>query len=135
MDMIRVNNYTDSRFSANVLAQHGCFLMDEEPYEVEIISDSEAIVRGTNRDYYEELIEQFRFFTPHISIFYDTCKRIVKQYEKAEIIEVALKDIQPSQFYVDMDKVNAIKTFIHKANDVIIQVAKQFDGESSLRRI
>ena len=132
LEIKRVNNYTDTRFSKKVLAQHGCFLINEEPYEVEIISDSEAIVRGKNRGYFEELIEQFRFFTPHITMFYDSVGSVIKQYADAELIEIALEDIQPSQFYVDADKVAAIRSFIHRPEDIIIQVSRETDGYISL---
>jgi len=42
MDIRRINTYTDPRFSQKVLYQHGCFLADEEPCEIEIISDFEG---------------------------------------------------------------------------------------------
>ena len=41
MNIKRINTYDDKRFSQKVLNQHGCFLVEEEPYEVEIISDFE----------------------------------------------------------------------------------------------
>lgn len=69
MDIERVNEYSDPRFSQSVLNQHGCFLADGEPYEVEIISQREAVIRGQDAAIYPEIIEQFRFFTPHITLF------------------------------------------------------------------
>ena len=71
MNITRANSYKDDRFSQKVLLQHGCFLVEEAPYEVEIISDFEAIVRGENREMYPEVIEEFRFYTPHITRFLD----------------------------------------------------------------
>ena len=35
-----------------------------------------------------------------------------------------MKDIQPSQFYVDADKVSAVSTFLRSGDDIIIQVLK-----------
>ena len=48
MELVRINTYDDPRFSPAVLRQHGGFLADGEPYEVEIISSSDAVVRGTD---------------------------------------------------------------------------------------
>ena len=121
MEIKRINTYNDSRFSTHVLMQHGCFLIDDEPYEVEIISNYEAIVKGDNRDYYLPLIEEFRFYTPHITKFYDDDKNIIIEYPKENIIEIELKNIQPSQFYVDRKKLSMIQEFIHEEKDIIIQ--------------
>ena len=37
MEIQRINTYDDKRFSQAILLQHGCFLVDGKPYEVEII--------------------------------------------------------------------------------------------------
>lgn len=121
MNIKRVNCYDDSRFSKHVLAQHGCFLIDDEPYEIEIISHSSAIIRGQNRQYYEELIEEFRFYAPHIYQYYDD-HHLIKKYKKPQVIDITLKDIQPSQFYINQNKIQAIQSFIHHPEDIIIQV-------------
>ena len=71
MDIERINSYDDKRFLKHILNQHGCFLVDGNPYEIEIISESEAIIRGKKLSCFDELIEEFRFYTPHIYIFYD----------------------------------------------------------------
>ena len=61
MEIQRINTYDDKRFSQTVLHQHGCFLADGEPYEVEIISDYEAVISGENQTGCSEIIEEFRF--------------------------------------------------------------------------
>ena len=132
MNIQRINTYCDNRFSQKVLHQHGCFLVDDEPYEIEIISDFEAVVRGRNETVYPAVIEEFLFFTPHITTFYDKAGNIVKQYPKTALLQLSLNDIQPSQFYVDRDKIAAVATFIEKGEDIIIQVAKQGDRYISL---
>lgn len=127
MDIQRINSYTDERFSQKVLVQHGCFLVDDKPYEVEIISDFEAIIRGENPQIYKEIIENFRFYTPHITKFYDADGQIVKEYPSAQLLSIQLDQVQPSQFYVDEDKIDAVSTFIQKPQDIIIQVLP-FEG-------
>lgn len=127
MEIKRINTYTDDRFSQRVLLQHGCFLVDEAPYEIEIISDFEAVSRGKNADVYLEVIEEFRFYTPHITRFLDRSGRVVKEYPSVQLLTLSLDQIQPSQFYVDEDKIAAVSSFIRDEVDIIIQVMP-FEG-------
>lgn len=129
MEIERINTYEDSRFSQKVLQQHGCFLADGVPCEVEIISDFEAVIHKGAMDIsiavledFSPLIDQFRFYTPHITRFYDENRRIIKDFPAAQLLTLKLEQIQPSQFYVDRDKIAAVSNFIHKAEDIIIQV-------------
>ena len=127
MEIKRVNSYEDQRFSQKVLYQHGCFLVDGMPYEMEIISNFEAVIRGSDRNLYPQIIGEFRFYTPHITRFYDTDGCIVKEYPPVKRITLSLAEIQPSQFYVDRDKINAVSSFIREPRDIIIQVMP-FEG-------
>lgn len=122
MEIKRIDVYHDSRFTQKVLNQHGGFLVEDIPYEVEIISDSEAVIRGEKRDLYKTLIDEFRFYTPHITRFYDENHSVVKEFPPAQILTIDLEQIQPSQFYVDKDKIAAVGSFIRHAKDIIIQV-------------
>jgi len=122
MEIKRIDTYTDPRFSRKALLQHGCFLVDEAPFEIEILSDFEAVIRGQNEAAYLETIEEFRFYTPHITKFYNERRQIIREYPKARLLSIYLDQIQPSQFYVDKEKLEAISTFIHKPDDIIIQV-------------
>lgn len=122
MTITRIDTYQDNRFSQKVLCQHGCFLVDEAPYELEIISDSEAVIRGADPAVYAAIIDDFRFYTPHITRFYDGNRRIVKEFPAKRVFTLRLEQIQPSQFYVDEDKIAAISSFIHRPDDIIIQV-------------
>lgn len=123
MEIKRIDTYCDGRFSQTVLNQHGCFLVNgKDPYEVEIISPFEAVVRGADTSLFSEIIDEFRFYTPHITSFYDEQGRIVNKFEPMPVFSVPIEDIQPSQFFVDEDKVAAIRHFIKKWDDIIIQV-------------
>lgn len=46
MEIKRVTDYNNPIFSQIVLNQRGAFLIDEEPYEIEIISSDSAFVKG-----------------------------------------------------------------------------------------
>ena len=109
MDIQRIDNYTDTRFSKNVLEPHGAYLIDGDPYEIEITGSSEATVRGKDPAAYAELIEEFRFHAPHITRFFDEAGSLLAEYPVPEIIEVEIDRIQPSQFFVDEEKLAAIR--------------------------
>lgn len=132
MEIKRIDTYEDSRFSKEVLLQHGAFLADGLPYEVEIISESEAVVRGVNPACFPEVIEEFRFYTPHIYRFYDADHTVVKEFPAATLVDIPLERIQPSQFYVDTDKIAAIRSFIHRSEDIVIPVMPYGDRYISL---
>ena len=132
MEIKRINTYEDDRFSKKALLQHGCFLVGGKPYEVEIVSDYEAIISGENPSMYTGIIEEFRFYTPHITRFYDRDRKIVKEYPRVKLLTLNLAQIQPSQFFVDEDKIAAISSFIHKPQDIIIQVLPSEDRFISL---
>lgn len=106
--------------------------MDGLSYEVEIISKSEAVVRGANPACFPEVIEEFRFYTPHIHIFYDDSHTVLKEFPAVTLLDIPLERIQPSQFYVDTDKISAIRSFIHRPEDIIIQVMSYEDRYLSL---
>ena len=132
LEIKRIHSYKDQRFSDKVLLSHGCFLVDDIPYEVEIISDFEAIIRGAKREWYVKVIEEFRFYTPHITRFIDDCGHVIKVYPKVPLLTLFLDQIQPSQFYVDEDKLAAISTFIYQPEDIIIQMMPFEDRYISL---
>ncbi len=125
MNIQRINTYSDPRFSQRVLNQHGCFLVEGEPYEVEILSDTEAVIRGREVALYPTIIEEFRFYTPHITCFFDEQKKRIREYPPVPVLSLPLTDIQPSQFFVDEEKVKAVSTFLTSGDDIIIQVLKQ----------
>ncbi len=115
-----------------MLNQHGAYIVDDEPYEVEIISKDTAVVRGKNHSAYEELIEEFRYHAPHVCKFLNGAGAVIKEYSVAAEAQIELSNIQPSQFYVDEDKLEAIKSFINKGEDIVVQVIPWNDRFISL---
>ena len=132
MNIQRINTYRDLRFSQGALNQHGCFLVDGEPYEVEIISRHEAIILGREDALFPAVIGEFRFYAPHITVFYNGNGKTVLEYPPVRLLTLSLKDIQPSQFFVDAEKISAVKTFLNTGTDIIIQVMKYGDRYISL---
>lgn len=64
-----------------------------KPYEVEVISDHEATIRGENQTVYTAVAEEFRFYTPHITRFYDRDGKIVKEYPPVQVLTLRLEQI------------------------------------------
>ncbi len=122
MQIKRVDGYSDPRFSETALLQHGCFLLDDHPYEVEILTGTDAVVRGTDHQAFGEIIDEFHFYAPHITRFYTEDHQIIRTYPPKKVFKLHLDQIQPSQFYVDEDKIAAISSFIEKPEDIIVQV-------------
>ena len=128
MEIKRVTDYNNPIFSQIVLNQRGAFLIDEEPYEIEIISSDSAFVKGKNRKNFKKLIEYFRYYSPHILNFFDENDKKIISFEKKPVLTLEVDKIQPSQFYIDEDKLNALKSFIKNSKDIVIQVVKSDEG-------
>lgn len=132
MNIKRVDSYIDGRFSKTVLNQHGAYLIDNEPYQIEITDSISAVIRGNDPAVYKTLAEEFRFHAPHIVRFYDEGFRLITEYPLPDLFDIALESIQPSQFFVDEEKLEAVRTFARKAEDIIIQVIPYRDRFISL---
>lgn len=125
MSIIRINTYDDQRFSQEALYQHGCYIVDGDvPVEIKIISQTEAIIKGEEA-YFDEVIEEFRFNAKHITRFYDQSGRLVKKFKEVALFKLDLANIQPIQFFIDRDKLEAVKSFVNSEEDVIIPAAKR----------
>ncbi|MBR4470845.1 MAG: hypothetical protein IKS54_06005 [Erysipelotrichaceae bacterium] len=121
MEIRRIDAYCDDRFSQKTLFQHGAYLIDDEPYEIEITDKDSAVVRGKDAAFFHELIEYFRFHAPHIIFFYDEERKLIEEYPRPDIVKIEIEKIQPSQFYIDIEKEEAVSSFIHDEKDIIIQ--------------
>jgi len=125
MKIKRIDSYIDDRFSKKVLQQHGAFLIDDcYPCEFEIINMDTAVIKYHDLTDTDAIIDEFRFYAEHIVNFCDVKGNVIKSFFHKEIIWVEISKIQPSQYYVDKDKVNAVKTFINTESDIVIPLIK-----------
>ena len=132
MRIDRINTYDDNRFSQEALYQHGCYIVDSDvPVEIKIISQTEAIIKGEEA-YFDEVIEEFRFNAGHITNFYDESGKLIKKFKDVEVFKLDLDKIQPIQFFIDSDKLEAVKSFVNREEDVIIPVTICEDTYASL---
>lgn len=129
----RINSYEDDRFDKDILNQHGAFIVDEKyKCSFKIIDKDSAIVLFDKEVDVFQLIDKFRFYSGHIINFYGEDMELIKAFPTINIFHITIKDIQPSQFFVDMDKVKAIESFIKSEEDIIISLAKIKDSLISL---
>ncbi|MDU4334674.1 MAG: hypothetical protein E7I40_06910 [Finegoldia magna] len=132
MRIDRINTYDDNRFSQEALYQHGCYIVDGDvPVEIKIISQTEALIKGEEA-YFDEVIEEFRFNAEHITNFYDESGKLIKKFKDVEVFKLDLDKIQPIQFFIDSDKLEAVKSFVNREEDVIIPVTICEDTYASL---
>ena len=132
MRIDRINTYDDNRFSQEALYQHGCYIVDGDvPVEIKIISQTKALIKGEEA-YFDEAIEEFRFNAKHITNFYDESGKLIKKFKDVEVFKLDLDKIQPIQFFIDSDKLEAVKSFVNREEDVIIPVTICEDTYTSL---
>lgn len=135
MEIERINTYSDDRFPQEVLFEHGAFLIDGcRPCSFKIRDNCSAVVLFDDYSNIAPIIEEFRFYAEHITAFYDNKGNKIADYPPVPLKVLSLEDIQPSQFFVDSDKVQAVSAFIFSAQDIILPVTydKRFDKYISL---
>ncbi len=129
----RINSYDDERFHKEILRQHGAFVVDGKyNCSFKIVNDDSAIVFFDKEIDVLQLIDEFRFYSEHIVNFYNKNMEVIKVFSPIKVFSILIRDIQPSQFFVDMDKVKAIQSFINNEEDIIIPLAKLKDSFISL---
>lgn len=129
----RIDSYVDERFDDEVLKQHGAFIVDEKyKCSFKIINKNSAIVCFDKEVKVLDVIDEFRFYSKHITNFYNENNELIKAFPEVDVFDIEINNIQPSQFFVDLDKVNAIKTFIKDEDDIIIALIKKDDQFISL---
>ena len=127
MDIRRIDGYDDSRFSPEVLRQHGAFVTEDgTPCSVRVTGLRTAVVSAPE-EALDALIAEFRFFAEHITIFYDAQGRMLRAFPEVPLFRVKLDDLQPSQFFVDEEKLAAVSTFVHEPEDVVVPVIADGD--------
>ncbi|MFV0551156.1 MAG: hypothetical protein ACK5L6_04415 [Anaerorhabdus sp.] len=122
----RIDDYKNLDINQNICNQHGVFRMNDNTLAtVEIISQDSAVVQLENAECLTELIEEFRFYAEHITRFYNTKFELLKEFPHKNLIEIDIFELQPSQFFVNEDKVNAVSSFVNSSKDVIIPIIKK----------
>ncbi|MPN55585.1 hypothetical protein SDC9_203269 [bioreactor metagenome] len=50
---------------------------------------------------------------------------MLKEFPHKNLIEIDIFELQPSQFFVNEDKVNAVSSFVNSSKDVVIPIIKK----------
>lgn len=128
MKIQRINTYNDTRFKEKVLKQHGAFFIDDKyPCQFLIKDIDSAIIYYHDYNNIDEIIEEFRFYTKHISKFYDQDGKLIKIYDSIKLFKYNINKLQPSQFYINTEKLNNIASWAKSSEDFIIPILKNGD--------
>lgn len=125
MKIQRIDSYVDNRFEEVVLKQHGAFLIDDTyPCQFFICDMGSAIIDCHDECNIGEIIDAFRFYAKHIRKFYAKDGRLLKSYDDVELIKIGIDKLQPSQFYVNREKLNAIRCWAKDPEHFIVPILK-----------
>lgn len=129
MKIQRIDGYSDSRFREDVLKQHGAFLIDDAyPCQIFIRDKDSAVIDYHDGSDIKEIIDEFRFYAKHITKFYAKDGRLLKSHDDIELLKIGVDQLQPSQFYVNAEKLNAIAGWAKNTEHFIIPILKHADG-------
>ncbi len=126
MKIQRINTYDDIRFEGQVLKQHGAYLIDDKfPCQFLIRDIDSAIVYYHDYDNIVEIIDEFRFYAKHICNFYNADNMLIKNYDNVKLFMANINELQPSQFYINSEKMNNIANWAKNTEHFIIPVLKK----------
>ena len=85
------------------VSRHTAFLVDQAIVYFEILNPEQAIIHCDkkileNSALLEEVIQEFRFYSYHITQFLNEQHQLVKKFPSVELTLVEINDLQPSQF-------------------------------------
>lgn len=129
MRIERINRYDDSRFQTEVLRQHGAFLVDgQHPCQFLITGPNTAVIDYHDDSKVEEIIDEFRFYAKHITKFFKKDGTLLKCCDDVKLMKVGIDQLQPSQFYINAEKMNAIAAWAKRVEHFIIPVLNHADA-------
>lgn len=115
MNVIReIKKEYEGLFSEKAIALHNAYMIEEDSkvytYEFELKGLKGFITSNTDK-YLEEVIENFHFFNSYIATF-EWEGKIIKEFEKKQLIRLPISILQPSQFYICKEKLEKIDKYM-----------------------
>ncbi len=107
---------------ARYIALRNAYLLDGRSVYFEILGKDSAMILNYTGERLAELIAEFRFYNYNITRYYDAQHRLLRSYEPVPLTEAAIADLQPSQFYVNKDKLQNCASWIESKEQLIIPV-------------
>lgn len=123
MEIIR--DRTNTIYSRKNRLLGNCFTVKadngEFHYEFDI-KGKEARILTENLTWIEEAIKEFRFYNFNITVFYTDDRSFYKAFDEVHTFKLPIKILQPSQFFIDKDKLKEIEQNLLE-EDICIPVA------------
>ena len=120
MDIKRVDSFGDARFLKEILDQRGAYLIEGMPCSFKILDTQSAVVLTDYEGDLSEAIRLFRFHAEHITTFLDAEHHVIAHFKPVVLFERQINSLQPSQFYISHEKLEAVKTWVREARDVVV---------------
>lgn len=103
---------TNPIYSPKNRALGNCFTVKTESKEIHYefeIKGREALIITEDLTWIEEAIKEFRFYNFNITTFYTKDRSFYKSFDEVHIFKLPIKILQPSQFFIDRDKLKTIE--------------------------
>ena len=124
MQIKRIEGYSNHTFKRDILRQRGAFMVEGRyPCSFKIISPNSATVSYHDMSALPELIKKFRYYAEHITDFYDENMHLLYSLPPVSKRKTDILSLAPTQFFIDWEKLDAVKSFVSSSEDVIIPVA------------
>jgi len=141
MEIIRAGMDDTNMFSKEQLAHGACcfYTADKSIRYYFEIQGHEAILYAYEQKYINEVIDEFLFYSNFVTCIKHTNGHVLKQRDAIKLEPFAILKIQPSQFYINEQKLINCKSWIKSQEDIRIPVATidgkvvSLDGHTRLR--
>jgi len=141
MDIIRAGFGDIDLFNHEQLERGACCFYSSDrlnKYFFEI-NGQEAVLHTNSLLHIDEAIDTFLFYSGFISRIKSPGGRLLRERVPSPLIELEVQKIQPSQFYINKQKLDNCKKWIQSQSDIMIPISNingkivSLDGHTRLR--
>lgn len=109
MKIIRDRENDNYSIKNKILGNCITVIADKEYYYEFNIKDNESLIKTNDLKYIEEAIDEFRKYNLNIIKFYTNDNTFYKEFDYVYTFKLPIKILQPSQFFIDKDKLKNIE--------------------------
>ena len=109
MKIIRDRENDNYSIKNKILGNCFTVIADKEYYYEFNIKDNESLIKTNDLKYIEEAIDEFRKYNLNIIKFYTNGNTFYKEFDYVYTFKLPIKILQPSQFFIDKDKLKNIE--------------------------
>ena len=113
MKIIRDRENNNYSLKNKILGNCFTVIDDKEYYYEFCIKNNEALIKTNDLKYIENAIDEFRFYNLNITKFYTNDNSFYKEFDYVYTFKLPIKILQPSQFFIDKDKLKIIEENIN----------------------